>query len=56
MVSYEQIILLKDYSGSFVDDKWERTVTGGRKTKYKSTILNKQKLLGPESRQSQWKR
>lgn len=43
MVSYEQIILLKDYSDSSVKNEWERTKTGGRKTKYKATMLNKNK-------------
>lgn len=43
MVSYEKIILLKDYSGSSVEDERERTETGGRKTKYKATMLNKNK-------------
>lgn len=40
MVSHEQIILLKDYSGSSVKNEWERTKTGGRETKYKATMLN----------------
>lgn len=43
MVSYEWIILLKDYSGSSMKNEWERTETGGRKTKYKATMLNKNK-------------